>query len=464
MNVATTTNQDRAVVIGGSMAGLLAARVLSEHYKDVVVVERDDLSAEGQNRRGVPHGRHAHAILAGGLHVIEDLFPGISEELVLRGAIPSDPLNDGRWFMEGNDLKRVPSETRGIMLSRPLLEDGVRRRTRDVENVRILDNRAVRELITEGERVGGVRTDREAIAADLVVDASGRGSRAPKWLESLGFKPAPEESVEVRLVYTTRIFRRDRYHMNGDSFVVVPPTPEGKRGGVALSKENDEWIVTLFGHFGHQAPQDLEGFIDYASTLAAPHIFELVKSAAPVGDAAVMNYPASVRRRYENLDRSPEGFFVFGDAICSFNPVYGQGMSSAALQARALMESLNVGTGDLAARFYRAAAKVIDNPWRIAVGTDLRMAEATGRRGPDVRLINWYMSKLHRRGHDKADAALAFIRVAQLLDPPATLMRPAMATRVLLSAVGRIFRSDTSSTEKLTVDLRPSGRWRSDGF
>lgn len=459
-----TTNQDRAIVIGGSMAGLLAARVLSEHYKDVVIIERDDLSVEGQNRRGVPQGRHAHAILAGGLNVIEELFPGISDELVSRGAIPSDPLNDGRWFMEGNDLKRVPSGTCAIMLSRPLLEDGVRRRTRDIANVRILDDHAVRELITEGERVTGLTTDREAIAADLVVDASGRGSRAPKWLKSLGFNPPPEESVEVQLVYTTRIFRRHQCHMNGDSFVVVPPTPEGKRGGVALSKENDEWIVTLFGHFGNQAPSDLEGFIEYARTLPAPHIFELLQSAAPVGDAAVMHYPASVRRRYEKVDRSPDGFIVFGDAICSFNPVYGQGMSSAALQSNALLDSLRYGSADLAARFYRAAAKVIDNPWSIAVGTDLRMAETNGLRGPDVRLINWYMSKLHRRGHDNADAALAFIRVAQLLEPPTSLMRPGMALRVLISAVGRIVRSDTPRNEKATVDLRASGQWRSDGF
>ena len=461
---AATTHQHRAVVIGGSMAGLLAARVLSEHYQEVVVVERDDLSAEGQNRRGVPQGRHAHAILAGGLNVIEELFPGISNELVARGAIPSDPLNDGRWFMEGNDLKRVPSGTCAIMLSRPLLEDGVRRRTREIENVTILDNCTVRELITDGERVTGLTTNDEAIAADLVVDASGRGSRAPKWLEALGFKPAPEESVEVQLVYTTRTFRRNQYHMNGDSFVVVPSTPEGKRGGVALSKENDEWIVTLFGHFGHQSPQDLDGFIEYASTLAAPHIFELLQSATPAGEAAVMHYPTSVRRRYENLDRSPEGFLVFGDAICSFNPVYGQGMSAAALQAGALLESLRSGTENIAGRFYRAAAKVIDNPWSIAVGTDLRMAETTGRRGPDVRLINWYMSKLHRRGHDRADAALAFIRVAQLLDPPTSLMRPGMALRVLLSAIERIFRSSTPRNEEVAVDLRPSGQWRSDEF
>lgn len=426
---------DRAVVIGGSMAGLLAARVLSEFYSEVIVVERDDLSNEGLYRKGVPQARHAHAILAGGQQVIEELFPGISDELVARGALLCDPLNDGRWFFEGNDLHRTQSGTKALLLSRPLLEGGIRRRVREFDRISVLDNRSVRGLITREKRVAGVVTDDETIEADLVVDAAGRGSHAAQWIKSLGFERPREEKVVVQLFYTTRIFRREPRHMNGDSFVTIPATPDAKRGGVALAQEGDEWIVTLTGNFGHQPPEDLDGFIEYAGTLPAKHIYELVADAEPIGDAKVMRYPASIRNRYEELERLPEGFLAFGDAICSFNPVYGQGMSSAALQASELRKALAAGNVDLARRFYGAAGKVVDIPWSIAVGTDMKMPETGVRQTVDVRFINWYMSKLHRRGHTKPDAALAFIRVAQLLDPPTALMRPSMGARVMWTSI-----------------------------
>ena len=458
------TKLGRAVVIGGSMGGLLAARAISESYTDVVIVERDDISSEGVYRKGVPQARHAHAILAGGYQVIEEMFPGLSDELVSRGALVRDPLNDGRWVFEGDDLKRTPSGTQALLLSRPLLEDGIRRRVREIDGIRILDNRSVRELITKAKCVAGIVTDEEAIEADLVVDAAGRGSHASQWIKSLGFEQPREEKVNVQLFYTTRIFRRESRHMNGEAFVSIPSTPEGKRGGVVLAQEGDEWIVTLTGNFGHQAPEDLDGFIEYAATLPAKHIYELVRNAEPIGDAITMRYPASVRRRYEELNSMPDGFLAFGDAICSFNPVYGQGMSSAAQQARELRNALASGNKDLARRFYRAAGKVIDIPWSIAVGTDLQMPETGARRTVDVRIINWYMSKLHQRGHTRSDAAIAFIRVAQLLDPPTALMRPLLAARVIWSWICRALRTNGSKREPLVTSADRSRHVHDSGF
>ena len=455
---------DRAVVIGGSMAGLLAARVLSDFYGETIVLERDELKDAGEQRRGVPHGRHAHAILAGGLQVIEELFPGISDELIAGGALLSDPLKDGRWFFEGGDLARSASGTDSIMSSRPFLEDGVRKRVRRLARVKILDNQSVRQLVTENGRVIGIQTDNGMLEADLVVDAAGRGSQTPQWLESMGFHKPPEERVEVQLAYTTRIFRRRPRHMNGDDFVVVNPTPEGKRGGVVLAKENNEWIVTLFGFFGNKAPEDLAGYIDYAGSLAAPYIHELVSQAEPIGDAERFNFPASVRRRYEKVPGFPEGLLVFGDAICSFNPAYGQGMSSASLQAIALRDTLAGSDKNLARRFFSRAAKVIDNPWSIAVGGDLKMPEATGHRGLDVKLINWYMGHLHRRGHNHVDASLAFVRVAQLLDPPTSLMRPSMIVRVLAGALRRWISRSHETSEQILRSVEPARRQAGDGF
>jgi 2-polyprenyl-6-methoxyphenol hydroxylase-like FAD-dependent oxidoreductase len=436
MKKTSELRRGHALVIGGSMAGLLAARVISEFYENVTLIERDHLSVQAEQRRGVPHGRHAHAILSGGLRVLEELFPGIAGELADAGAVPADAGRDGVWFFEGAPLKRDASSTSSILMTRPLLEHTVRQRVLELPNLCILDAQIARNFeTTDDNRVIGVRTDSHVIEADLVIDATGRGSHSGRWLASLGFSAAREETVEVQLVYTTRVFQRRPEHLKGDKFTLVTPTAQGKRGGVILAQEGDKWIVTLFGHFGQAAPADLNGFIEFARSLAAPFIYDVVRDAEPIGEAVTFRFPASSRRRYENLARFPEGFLVFGDAICSFNPIYGQGMSVAALQAKALRQELKRGTRDLARRFFRKAAQVIDNPWNIAVGGDLKMPETTGRRGPGVRLMNWYLSLLHKCAHTDGEAAQAFIRVAQLIDGPSLLLRPRLVGRVFSNRV-----------------------------
>jgi 2-polyprenyl-6-methoxyphenol hydroxylase-like FAD-dependent oxidoreductase len=421
------------------VAGLLAARVLGDHFNQVVILERDDLSDEGKHRRGVPHGRHAHALLAGGQKVLEKLFPGIVDELISAGAMPADPLNDGTWFLEGGPIRKTKSGAEGVLVSRPLLESVVRSRIRAIDGVDIIGNQSVRRLVSsdDGKRVTGVVTEDGFIEADLVIDATGRGSRSADWLVSMGFDCAADTKVEVELMYTTRLFRLRPDWQADDKFVVIAPTPEGKRGGVMGIQEGGKWIVTLFGHFGHTAPTDLEGFLDYARSLPSPLIHNALQRAEPIGDAVTFRFPASRRRSYEKLRSFPEGFLVFGDAICSFNPIYGQGMSVAALQAEALQETLRSGGKHLARRFFKEAAGVIDNPWNIAVGADLRMPETVGPRSIAVNIINWYVANVHKQAQSDPKTALAFIRVAQLLDSPATLMAPGMMSRVMLGALKR---------------------------
>jgi 2-polyprenyl-6-methoxyphenol hydroxylase-like FAD-dependent oxidoreductase len=425
-----------AVVIGGSMAGLLAARVLSDRYERVTLIERDAFPAVGEQRRGVPQGFHTHGLLCSGLRVMERLFPGLSNELIGAGAVIGDVLAQGRWYFEGACLSRRQSGMQGLLLSRPLLEGTSRERLRKIPNVTMIEDCVVESLVINEDktRVTGVRTAKETMAADLVVDASGRGSHAAAWLEASGYAKPEEERVQVGIGYTSRLFRRSAEHISGDFAVVVPATRDGKRGGAMLAQEGMRWIVTLFGYFGNCAPVELEGFMEFARSLPSADIYEVLRSAEPIGDGHCARFPASVRRRYERLERFPQGFLVFGDAICSFNPVYGQGMSVAALQAEALEEWL--GNGRLPARdFFVRAARVVDSPWSIAVGADLRIPETVGPRSKAVDAVNWYIAKLHRAAHRDAALSLAFLKVTNLVAAPPSVMHPKIALRVLMGSL-----------------------------
>ena len=421
-----------AIVIGGSMGGLLAARVLADHCQEVTIVDRDRFPAVGEQRRGVPQGRHTHGLLAGGRRALDELLPGISGALVAAGALDSDIICKSRWFIAGDCLARRPSDVRGLRISRPLLEGIIRERVLSLGNITALQDYVVEGLVENSGSVRGIKlSNAPPMAADLVVDASGRGSQSPQWLEAIGYPRPEEDRLAIALGYATRLFRRRPTDLDGDLAALIPKTPMSKRGGVMIAQEGDCWTVTLFSHFGGYPTSELHGFIQFAKTLPAPYIHDVICRAEPLCDGATARFPASIRRRYEKLGRFPAGYLVVGDAISSFSPAYGQGMSCAALQAIALRKVLAEGTADLARRFFAKAAKVVDTPWAIVVGDDLRMRETTGPHGIKVSFINWYTSKLHRAAHRDPVAAEAFLRVVNLLAPPPSILYPEIAMRVL---------------------------------
>jgi 2-polyprenyl-6-methoxyphenol hydroxylase-like FAD-dependent oxidoreductase len=420
------------------MGGLLAARALSESYDEVSVLERDSLPTEPGNRRGVQQGRHAHGLLARGREVLEELFPGLTEELVAASALVGDMQSEARWYNDGHRMKQAASGLDGLMVSRPLLEFRVRERVAALPGVRIVQRADVLGLATglDGRSVTGVRLldadgRRSELAADLVVDATGRGSRGPHWLAELGYRAPDEEKVEIGVAYATRTYRRRPSHLNGDLALIVGPTPHIRRLGVALAMEDDRWIISLGGYLGDVPPTDPAAFDAFARTLAQPDIADLMAASEPLDDPLLFRYPRSVRRRYERLREFPNGYLAFGDAICSFNPIYGQGMTVASLEALALRKCLNQGDDRLAHRFFRAASRLIDVPWSIAVGGDLRFPEVAGKRTAQVKLVNAYIARLHRAARYDAKLGRAFLRVANLIDRPERLLRPAIAIRVL---------------------------------
>jgi 2-polyprenyl-6-methoxyphenol hydroxylase-like FAD-dependent oxidoreductase len=431
---------DHAVVLGASMAGLLAARVLADAYARVTVIDRDQLPDASTHRRGVPHGRHAHALLARGQQTLEELFPGLSAELIAQGVPTGDLLANGRWYVSGHRLRQAPIGLVSLSASRPLLEGYVRARVRTLPNVAFLDSCDIIGLAAtpDGRRVTGVRVLRgvdgsaeELLGADLVVDATGRGSRTPIWLEALGYARPDQEQVRVGLGYATRTYRLPPDALDGDLAVLDAPTPEHPRGGALLLLEGDRWMLTLAGMLGDHPPTDPDGFLDFARSLRFPDIYQTIRDAEPLDDPVGFRFPASVRHRYERLGRFPDGLLVMGDAVCSFNPIYGQGMSVAALEALTLRRHLERGAAPQPRRFFGDLVRVVDVPWDIAVGGDLAVPGVQGRRTLKVRLVNAYIARLHAAAAHDASLARAFVRVAGLVAPPQSLLRPNVAVRVL---------------------------------
>jgi 2-polyprenyl-6-methoxyphenol hydroxylase-like FAD-dependent oxidoreductase len=431
---------ERAVVLGASMAGLLAAKVLSDSYGQVTVIDRDELPEASTHRRGVPHGRHIHGLLARGQQALEELFPGLTGELVAHGVPAGDMQADTRLFFSGHRLRQAPAGLVVLCASRPVLEGRVRARVRALPNVRLVDRCDVVGLATtpDRRRVTGARLLRradgsaeEALGADLVVDATGRGARTPAWLEALGYPRPEREQVRVGLGYASRIYRLPPDALGGDLAVLHAATPRHPRAGALQVLEGDRWMVTLAGILGDHPPTDPVGFLDFARSLRFPDIYQAVRDAEPLDDPVAFRFPASVRHRYEKLDRFPGGLLVMGDAVASFNPIYGQGMSVAALEALALRRHLEHGTAPRPRNWFRELARVVDVPWDIAAGGDLVFPGVQGRRTAKVRLVNAYLARLHAAAAHDADLAGAFLRVAGLVAPPGSLLRPGVAARVL---------------------------------
>jgi 2-polyprenyl-6-methoxyphenol hydroxylase-like FAD-dependent oxidoreductase len=429
------SGRDHAVVIGASVAGLLAAAALGERYDKVTILDRDSLPAEPAARRGVPQGRHVHALLARSLQSADQLLPGFTGELAAAGASVVDLQRDTRIYLDGHCLRPTPSGVPGFGLSRVLFEHILRTRVAASSAVQILDEHTVAGLIAapDGTRVTGVRiAGGSTLDADLVVDAGGAGSRSHVWLAELGYAAAPQETVKVDVTYVTRYYRREQGQVGGVLGVGCGAYPGMPRGGGLASQEDDRFAVALIGLFGEQPPTDDAGMAAFAKSLPATEIAEIVGSATPLGPAVKMRYPASVRRRYERLRRFPEGYLVTGDALCSFNPTYGQGITVAAMEAVLLQRLLATsGIERLAPRFFAAAAKLVDIPWSMAAGADLRFPEVEGKRPLVGRLTGAYFAQLYKAAAQDVEIGRAFIRVMNLIDPPTRMFAPAIVWRVL---------------------------------
>ena len=427
-----------AIVMGGSMAGLLAARVLSEYFEQVTLVERDVPVDTPEARKGVPQGRHAHVLLARGEQVLSRLFPGLTSDLVSGGGFAGDMGSTMRWFQFGGYKRQHHWGHDTFIQTRPYLEWHVRRRVLALPNLKLVAGCAVTGLLQERGVVRGVQTESGEIPGDFTVDCTGRGSAAPRWLKAMGFDAPEESTIEINVGYASRYYRRAPGQLQGASFVVIhPKTPVQRRSATLFPVEGDRWICTLGGWFGDHPPTDAAGFLEFAKNLPAPDIHRVISQAEPLSDAVPHRFPANLRRHYERLPRFPEGYLVLGDAVCSFNPVYGQGMTSAALQAETLSSQLASGlNAGFARRHFREVSRTVDVIWKLAAGEDFRYPEAQGPKMAGTDLGNRYVSLIHRAVMRDERVYGDFLSVLNLLEPPRILFRPATVWRVLRASLG----------------------------
>ncbi|MFF0157971.1 NAD(P)/FAD-dependent oxidoreductase [Streptomyces sp. NPDC005263] len=433
----------RAVVIGAGLAGMLAAAALSGTADEVVVLDRDDLPDGPDHRKGLPQGRHAHLLMAGGLAAMEDLVPGVSMHRHLLDAGAHDiPLGSGvvaltpegwlrRWRHDGPHM---------LACSRALLDWAVR--TAVLEHTEVEVRRAqVGELTGEGGRVTGVRLStprgETELDAEFVVDASGRGSRVTHWLERLGVGDVRERTVDSGLVNATRVYRvpegAERFPLTivqADPYVNRPG-----RSGMVLPIEGGRWMVSLAGTRGGEPPADPEGFLQYTLDLPHPIVGRLISGAEPLTDVHISRSTSNVRRHLEKVPHWPEGFVVLGDALATFNPAYGQGMAVAALGARFLRDEVRrsgLGSVGLARRVQRGAARSVDAAWAMAVGQDVWYPRTRGPR-PNAgdRLVTRYSRRLTRAATGSYRAAAALWDVTSLTAGPSRLLHPATLLAVL---------------------------------
>lgn len=444
-----------AAVLGASMAGLLAARALSETCDRVIILERDTIRGVTTPRRGVPQGAHVHGLMARGQQILEELFPGFTEEALSRG-IPTADLGELRWFFNGKPLRPATTGLTCVSADRPILEDLVRRRVLDLPNVHLLENVSVCGLLMDdtNSRVIGVARRREGsprveeTPANLVVDCTGRGSQTPRWLREAGFDSPTVESVPIGLSYTSRHFRViNEDILRGDLAVNPVSCPAHPRGAFFTRVQNGTSIVSLTGMAGDRAPTDYDGFLKWAESIVVPDVADIIKASEPLNEGVSLHYTASRRHHYENLQRFPDGVLVMGDAFCSFNPVYGQGMTVAALEALELRDATRSGA-PIAADFHQRISEVVDPPWQQSAAGDLMYG--AGPIPEPVLQANQMTAMIQKAATVDPEVTRTFMRVAGLVDPPTHLMTPEMQARIqaAVEAADAAESAETAETAK----------------
>ncbi|HZH74494.1 MAG TPA: hypothetical protein VEY88_00585 [Archangium sp.] len=464
----------QAVVIGGSIAGLLSARVLSEHFDKVIILERESLPDGPEARKSTPQARHVHALLEAGMKALEGMFPGLMQELVREGADLIDMARDAAWLQSGSWKARYEGGPETILVSRPFLEWKVRGRVLALSNVEVRQGHAVEGLVTDASRgrVTGVKLKSPegegVLEGELVVDASGRGSRAPHWLETLGYGHPEEEEIGIDLGYTSRLYERPAGFDDWKILAVNGQAPGARRSGFISNVEGGRWIVSLNGYFGDHAPTDEAGFLEFARGLPTPHIHDYIRNAKPLTAPVTHKVPSSRWMHYEKLARLPEGFVLLGDTVCALNPVFGQGMTVISLGAKLLGEAVarasTVPEGGLhqglSRQYQKDLSKLIEVCWSLTTTLDLAHPQTQGKRPPGLKLALWSIQNMVDLTSLNDKACHTFYEVLHMRKGMEGLMQPDFAKALLGYSLKSLFVPRAQRANLTTLPPAPGKQIR----
>ena len=424
----------QALVIGGSIAGLVVTRVLLRHFEQVTLIERDMYPHDPVSRPGIPQGRQLHTTLLRGQQALEHLFPGLTARLLAGGAVERDYGNESLYYYGGGRCPRIPPFLHGWNCSRLLLEWQIRQELAKSAQLKILEGHEVVHLLYDKSinHVKGVQfrlrthlasNEVESLQADLVIDASGSSSRTPQWLQELGCDIPSEEIVTANLGYATCFYENLETPWRG---IAIQATGQPRRGGVLMEIEHGKWMVVLSGINGDYPPTHSQEFLAFAKALPDLALYDAMKSAMPSSKIYGYRYAENRLRHFEQLRRQPEGFIVVGDAVCNFNPLYGQGMTVAALEALALdacLQKRDMQKG-FAHAFQKEVSHLLVVPWMLATAADARASRAKG---------SWYMERFLALLPKDSGALITFLEVMHMLRHPIALLHPAIIMKVITS-------------------------------
>jgi 2-polyprenyl-6-methoxyphenol hydroxylase-like FAD-dependent oxidoreductase len=447
----SSTSGRHAVVVGGSIGGMLAARVLSDHFDAVTIIERDRLPDAAENRPGVPHARHLHFFFKRGLMVCEELFPGVTADLQAAGSHLLDQGRDFRILYRSGWSPRGELGLEFCTFTRPLLEATIRRHLKTGPKITLFEGSEVCGLVLseDGARVCGVKIvprDQDpseppealTLPAELVVDTGGRGTKAPEWLAAAGYGSPEETEVDAFWGYATRIYEPvANLQKDWKTLFLMNRPPYQPRAGIIQPIEGNRWMVTVAGVMHDYPPTDEKGFLQFARSLSSPELFRAIEHARPLSRVWGYRRTSNLLRHYDRA-KVPQGFAALGDSVCAFNPVYGVGMTLAGLEALELRRLLNEGGGRLdSRRFQKQVAKLVTGPWALTTGEDLRWpATQGGKITPKVRFMHWYIDQVIRLIPESQEVFRRFQEVNHMMKPPTALFHPAVLGPVLRRAFG----------------------------
>ncbi|MCX5205671.1 FAD-dependent monooxygenase [Streptomyces sp. NBC_00237] len=438
----------QAVVVGAGIAGLVAARVLADHFESVVVLEAAALPSTPTPRSGVAQARHQHGLLISGASELQRLFPGLREELTADGAPLFDFGSRASMTVAGCRLPRRPMDVVVQAFSRDLLEWRLRQRVTADTSVDVRDRSRVKALCWDdgGARVVGVRLeDGRMLDASLVVDSSGRFSPLPDWLGDAGYPRPAQQVTDADLVYATRTVAAPTQDF--DALFQPYEAPEQPRGGFAARLEHGNWLVTLFGAGGDHPPVDPDGWRQFAASLHNPDLDQLLAGATPVPGGRIHVFRRTENRltRYDRMRKWPEGLIALGDSVGAFNPAFGQGMATAVLEARVLSDHLarvrrgrSRRTDGLARSFQQDIGRIARKQWLMTASDDLVWQYRRQRKRLPLwlRPVPWYKGRLLRIMVNDPRLHTLFIHVFHMVKPVAALAGPRILAKVLFSSRG----------------------------